>query len=330
MMGFFFNGVKMLKKILLTLLIMSVSHFVVAGTMGAAVSPCKADAVTIPCPAQSWELGVQGLYLKPQYSASAFLPSVSGGFREVDPGWDWGYRLEGAYHFNMGNDLTINWLHYDANSNLGTFAGAYVQLLPVGAIVVGAPFNSFLNNRLEQANIQLGQHVDFSQNQSGRFYAGLQYTTIQLDATNNFQIPALFAAAIISARTDNNSDFKGVGPSVGMDYSYNIIPGFKLLANAAGSLLYGTTRLENSTIYGNGLIASSLYLNKKSVIPEFEAKLGISYAQLIAHGSLAIEGGYQALEFLDGLQTFLPTGVIASNNFGLYGPYIEAKWIGNV
>ncbi|MGQ3889575.1 Lpg1974 family pore-forming outer membrane protein [Legionella sp. CNM-1927-20] len=324
----------MVKKLSLMILGLSVSGIAAAGMYSTPPVPtCVPGDVTVPCEASLWDLGVQALYLQPIYNGSrAFLPAPEG-LRAVEPDFGWGYRVEGSYHFNTGNDITMNWLHYDVDDdNLGTFNGQYVQLLPGGsAVVLPATFSAFITNKLEQVNLVVGQHVDFGLFKKVRFYAGAQYSDIQADALCTYNISPIFAAAIGGVRGPVNSDFNGFGPTMGVDYSYVLPYGFSLTANTSGSILYGTARFESMNIYNNGLIPASIYGSRKQIVPSIEAKVGAAYAYPLAQGLLRIEGGYQAINYfnaLQGPQLTAPTK-LASSDFGLHGPYLGVKWLGS-
>ena len=58
----------------------------------------------------------------------------------------------------------------------------------------------------------MGQHVDVSLVEKMRFYGGLQYANIQINAT----IITLYHSAQRSTSINlyDNTDFKGVGPSI--------------------------------------------------------------------------------------------------------------------
>ncbi len=303
---------------------MAASGFASAGTMGPA---CVPGDVTVPCEAKKWDIGVQALYLQPIYSSQrGYELTQSDTFREVEHDWDWGYRLEGSYHFSTGNDITMTWVHFDDdNSHHSGYAG----VTPFsGPFLV--PFGITIDNRFDQVNLVMGQHVDMGLLKDARFYGGLQYARIRLDATYNYAatIPVLAPAGFSQ---DRDADFNGVGPVIGIDYAYDLVRGFSITANTAGSILYGTSRFNNRFIFApSGLVPINVYASKKSVVPSIEAKLGLKYAYEMPQGVFNIEGGYQVLNYFDALHVFNLAANLKNSDFGLYGPYLGAKWVGNL
>ncbi|MDP1603475.1 MAG: Lpg1974 family pore-forming outer membrane protein [Legionella sp.] len=316
----------MLQKTI-SILLMIVNGIAIAGTAGPI---CTSNPVTIPCQVSQWELGVQALYLKPAYSYTLGYASTTTGIgtQKIEPDWGWGYRLLGAYHFNTGNDITLNWSHYDVDSQLGLYSGQYLQL-PVG--VISANYQLFLNNKYDEINLVMGQQVNLSQVKSARFYTGLKFADLRVDGTNTYAVaPAFIAVTGGSARDLTSTDFNGVGPVMGVDYAFNLSPRLSITANTAGSLLYGTSRYNFSTGYANGLVVSTIYGSKRIVVPGVEAKLGANYAYELAQGMLNVEGGYQAINYFSALQGRpLTTSSVLNSDFGLFGPYLGVKWIGN-
>ncbi|WP_419419863.1 Lpg1974 family pore-forming outer membrane protein [Legionella sp. D16C41] len=324
----------MVKKITSIILGLSVSGVAAAGMYSAPPVPtCVPGDVTVPCETNFWDLGVQALYLQPLYTdGRSFFPADTGVLRAIEPDFGWGYRVEGSYHFSTGNDITMNWLHYDVdNSDLGHFRGAYRQLLPNGSVVnLPANFHGLVSNKFEQVNLVMGQHVDLGLLKKARFYAGGQFAKIQVEGLHFYNISPIFASSIGGVREPINADFNGFGPTIGIDYSYGLPYGLRITANTSASILYGSARLEGMTIYNNGLIVSSTYASRKRIIPSFEAKVGAAYAHPFAQGLLNIEGGFQALNYFNALET--PTigfTNIITSNFGLYGPYFGVKWLGS-
>lgn len=323
----------MLKKTTLAVLGLVYSGFLAAGMYSAPPVPtCAPGDVSVPCDAKKWALGIQALYLKPAYSDSlTFQPSVIDGLKEIDPRWGWGYRLEGAYFFNTGNDITMNYLHYNVRSHLGSFDGQYLQLLQQGAVVLPSVFTETLSNRFDQINLVMGQHVDFGMQKSARFYAGMQYAKIRLDGNQYFnRISPVFIPSTKGVSAVVNTDFNGFGPSVGVDYSYTLVHGVNLIANTMGSLLLGTSRFDASTSYGSGLVVTSTYGAQRKIVPSVELKLGANYSREMMQGVLSIEGGYQAVNYFDALRAqSVVSNALSTSDFGLYGPYFGVKWLGN-
>lgn len=322
----------MLKKTTLAILGLVASGFASAGMYSPAPAPsCTPGDVTVPCEARKWDLGVQALYLQPTYSADkGYELEPLGNFREYRPKWGWAYRLEGSYHFNTGNDITMTLIHYDIDSYRRNFLGATpYSLAPV-------PFNVKLENKFDQVNLILGQHVDMGAWKKARFYGGLQYAKIRVNERNNYTVVPL--ALVLSSVTDfkqyRNADFYGIGPVIGVDYSYDLAYGFSVTGNTATSILYGSARHAEGYVLGPlGLVTYPQGKSHRSVVPSVEAKLGLKYAYECENGVLNFEGGYQAINYFGALETRRQVGLIHNgisvSNFGLYGPYLGAKWIGN-
>lgn len=318
----------MLKNSTLIVFGITCSSIAFSGTMGPVCTPGN---VTIPCVESQWDLGIQALYLKTAFDTNKtyrFAASPATGFQRIQPDWDWGFKLEGAYHFNTAKDLALNWTHYRSEFEQGNLAG----FNPFAGGLL-SPFNLVSENNFDQVNLVLGQQADFGLVKHMRFYGGLQYARIETNDLNNFLFSGI-PPLISSISNYDNTDFNGLGPVVGINYAYNLTPAFSLTANGSGSLLYGSSR------YSAGLVAApvdvvlvSVHGSKKAIVPSLEAKLGLNYAYTFPQGVLNFEGGYQVLNYFNALQTqgingiFSPT--IHTSDFGLYGPYLGLKYIGN-
>jgi len=317
----------MLKKTTLAVIGLAASGFASAGSMGPVCAPGN---VTVPCDAQRWNLGVQALYLNTAHDAArAYRVIPVQNFTERNDNWDWGYKIEGAYFYGTGNDITMNWTHFSSNElNQSGFVGA--TPIPPNPKV----YSIIDRTRFDQVNLVMGQHTDFSMQQKMRFYGGLQYAHIQNYATNYYPGPYALPT-VASVERNDNTNYKGTGPVVGVDYSYFITEGLSLTANGAGSILYGNGRYNIAFVAlpANGVIpGTGIYATKKSIVPSLEGKLGLNYSYGMAQGGvLNIEGGYQAMNYFNALHAqSLQAGPVVDTNFGLYGPYLGLNYVGNV
>ena len=312
----------MLKKTTLAVIGLAASSFASAGAMGPVCAPGN---VTVPCEAKLWDFGIQALYLQSIYGGAKAAQQ----FQTVDNKWNFGFRAEGSYHYSTGSDITVDWTHYSSDTNQSGLVG-FVPVFPFSA-----PFTMINQNRLDQVNVVAGQHVDVGLVKKLRFYGGMQYADLQVNETNYY--PPVFIAQLLAyspLQLADNTDFKGFGPVVGIDYSYNITPAIKVTANGAGSILYGTSRYSSDFIAtAAGLVILPTYTAVKAMVPTVQAKLGLNYEYNMPQGVFNVEGGYQAINYFNVLQTqplqnpLLP---ITTVNYGLYGPYFGVKYLGNV
>ncbi|MCA0402437.1 MAG: hypothetical protein LCH30_01435 [Proteobacteria bacterium] len=322
----------MLKKTTLAILGLAASAYASTGVCGTMGPVCTPGNVTVPCETKQWDISADALYLKPVYSADrGFAYNGTNTLVKTEPKWGWGFKLQGAYHFHTGNDISISWTRYHDNAHRNNLRG-FTNYAPLAL-----PYQLNQDNRFDQVNVVLGQHVDMSAYKKMRFFGGLQYAKIRVDETNRFvPLPALLRIATNSQEIDKfrNAEFYGVGPTVGVDYAYMLWDGLSLTANSAISILYGTSRYNQGYVFSpTGLVTNFGSHTEKTLVPSFEGKLGLNYGYQIAEGILNIDAGYQVINYFDALQTRGQIGLLSSkgsSNFGLYGPYFGAKWVGNV
>jgi hypothetical protein len=312
----------MLKKIAFALLGLT-SGISSAGTMGPVCTP---GSVTVPCVSKHWSFALDALYLNMvEGSARGYRFNSPTTITRINNNWNWGFLAGASYQFNTGNDVTVNWTHV---------SGSMDQDFPIGGFGGEPRYSLDKDDHFDQVNVVLGQHADFGLVNKMRFYGGLKYANIQAHANNFYPDPfAVPGLAFISADLYEDSDFKGVGPTVGIDYSYAITSQISLTANASSALLFGTSRYtEGLIIYPLSAIFGPTYGSKKVTVPSFEAKLGANYMCSLAQGTLNLDAGYQITHYIDALQGVPEQlfGLPVATSFSLYGPYFGAKFVGNV
>ena len=318
-----------LKKTALAVLALGISGAASAAMYAPAPAPvCTPGNVTVPCETSAWDLGIEALYLQPLGTANGsyynMMTNAAGAttYYSNDSDWDWGWRLEGSYHFGTGSDFTVNWSHFETDGYVGPWATAVVN--------VSADF--YFDSKFDQFNMEFGQHVDFGEHVNTRFHGGLQYAKIRNNASWaawNVAVPAVNTATLATY-----SSFEGWGPRVGADTSYDFGNGFSIFANSAAALLVGDSDW-NVMANAVGVPATSGYASHRQVVPELEAKLGVKYTHAMAQGDLTFDLGYQVMNYFNAQMTAPSVGGIgggagADSSYALQGIFFGAKWVGNV
>lgn len=300
------------------------SSAVFAGTMGPVCTPGN---VTVPCECAAWDFGVQALYLRPVYNADfgyhqPFFTGFNQHHQDIDYDWGWGFKLEGSYHFSTGNDININWYHFDndTDEHFLNSTNAFTSFFGTSAY----PFNSEIDTKWDAVNFEFGQHVDFGEFKNIRFHGGAQYVRIENELSQNPVGIPVFA--------NFESKFNGLGPRVGLDMSYDWGNGFSVYANGASALLVGQSKFNDNFTVGTPAFGTFFGGNgsKTEIVPELEAKLGIQYGYTMAQGNLTLDAGYMVVNYfnaLHGSDTF--TSNLDQSDFAMHGPYVGLKWVSN-
>jgi hypothetical protein len=313
---------------------------------------CTPGNVTVPCERTAWDFGAYALYLQPALSAGNgydFYNTDVDGFRRYrdrNPQWGWGFKLEGSYHFHTGNDFNVNWYHLNRDSK--RHHSDFFLFDTAGEPVV-SPLGSLITSRFQTewdaVNFELGQHVDFSEWKVIRFHGGAQYARIEHEYRANFTTPTAFGSvsnlALVGvpfrlASAENT--FNGFGPRLGADMSYMVGNGVAIYANGATALLVGSSKFHT----GRGVLTNLLTPfigvpgrgSRTVMVPEMDAKLGAKYTYAMAQGDLTLDVGYMWVQYWN------PTHHIyghinggytpRESNFSLNGVYFGAKWVGAV
>lgn len=305
------------------------SSAVFAGSMGPV---CSAVNVTVPCESTAWDFGAKALYLKPSVNvASGFNPVIADGITDHAPNYNWGFQIEGSYHFNTGNDLNINWYHLSKSSSktigaLPTYGFNDPILGSTTVTVRGA--SASVDPKWDAVNFEFGQHVDFGDNKAIRFHGGAQYARLANSVTSNtgaFLTAGANQSISYSSYTTYNPTYNGFGPRVGMDMSYDWGNGLGIYANGATAILAGT-RSSNFTYtdsMSNSLGGST---SQTVIVPAIDAKLGATYTYAMAQGDLTLDAGWMFVNYFN----VHANSAGDNNDFGLQGPFVGLKWLGNV
>ena len=175
-----------------------------------------------------------------------------------------------------------------------------------------------------------------------RFHGGFQYAAIKTTVTNVALSPSRAVAAVADQEITyaaSRMKYSGFGPRVGVDLIHDFGYAFSIYANAASALLVGTRSFDVSAV-GEQINTSPTfsltpYTNTASssntiIVPELEAKVGITHTHNTANGDLSIDAGWMWVNYFN-VQSY-PRNVTGElkSDFGVQGPYVGLKWLGNL
>lgn len=163
---------KNLKKYaLISLIIIHKTAF--SGVMGA---QCQSERLAHPCPVNAWSVSGEALYLQTTYDMdhSDNGTYTNGQQSQVmirPTNWDWGFYLDGRYHFGTANDLSIEWYHYNQKSHYTFVADGWDPDNPEAPSTIVSSFNP----QWDAVNMMLGQFISLTDRTQLRLSGGAQY-----------------------------------------------------------------------------------------------------------------------------------------------------------
>lgn len=303
----------LLKKTTLAILAFA-GHSAFSGTMGPV---CTEGSVTLPCAHSAWDIGIQALYLKPAYGPEqAFfgIPNATNVVHWQAPAsnWGWGFKLDGSYHVRTGNDININWYHF----NHTTDSSVFTQAQNLSTILM----HNTLNPKWDAINAELGQMVNFGEFTNIRFHGGAQYVQISQNYSGAFtgHVPEQIYVK-----------YNGFGPRFGADLNHSIGSGFGIYANGAAALFVGDNKFNTLS---SGVLdeTGGSYASETIIVPEIEGKLGAKYTYAMTQGDLSLDVGYMWLNYIKAQSYISYSGYTLSTNFTLNGPYFGLNWLGSL
>lgn len=297
-----------LKKVAWSVLILGNS----VAFSGAIGNVCPSEMVTVPCDGNGWDFAAYALYLKSAYGE--VLPRLSStnaahhtSLHSLTPDWGWGFKFDASYHFNTGNDFILNWSHYGKMTSHRVLFGTEPNLNLA---------DTELRPKWDVLNAEFGQRVDFGAFKNIRFHGGLQYTRIGTHYHAN--LDQVFMK------------YNGVGPRVGTDFGYAWGNGLAVYLNSAAAVLAGDKQFNIVTDGTLDVAGASSTLQKNTIVPVLDFKLGAKYTYVLAQSDLTLDLGYLWLNYFQAQVVRTTSGLGGSGAFALRGPYIGLKYMGYV
>ena len=279
-----------------------------------------------------------------------------------------GYNFDGT-----GNDINLSYFHLDTSEKDTAFSNANSFLAPVtnvfnidntvdGNDLGSVSANGKVRYMLDQIDLTAGQTIYVGCRLTLHPFEGLRWAHLKRKLhTNYFQGTANTSEIDTQNVTFNEeSDFNGVGPIVGLDATYYVGMGFGLVGHFDTALLVGdidaqTTEVVTQTaafiLSGDSTtsLAQANYStgDSRRVVPVVDAKLGASYTLLLnpnanSNMDLTLEGGWGFTNYFNALDrlatnTTIQDGILGATtpitstsmtgrstaNFALNGPYVS-------
>ena len=323
---------------------------------------CCSSSVLVPSQHGGFKVGIDALYLRPNGSDLGYATDVTrpSNFplglesnKSVDPSYDWGVYAQVGYLFPCtGNDLTLGYTYLNTNNTdsivapTPASAGTGILVTPLsllGGVTYFGAAEGKSEYTLNVVDLEAGQRFTTGAYDL-RMFGGLRYANMDTTLKTLAQ-PFASATTPTSGIQDFHSQFRGVGPRIGVDARYCLSSGFGLDADLSTSLLVGTvdSKFDASTTIGSG--SPSRFASKNGsntrVVPVLEAKLGGDYTYIMdcrCKSALVLEAGYQVTNYFNvsdvHARVISPSGVSAGSflstgstgDVAFDGPYLGVKY----
>lgn len=323
-------------------------------------TPALADtSLLVPNQRGGLKVDIDVLYLRPTNSDLHYATKINPAFIQTSPddvvqnGWvgpsyQWGLYAQLGYLFPCtANDLTLGYTYLPNHESIDSItadpAASFISVLPFNIIYPITVF-SFAEGKagfnLNVVDLEGGQRFTID-TYDMRMFAGLRYAN--LDQTLQTLMNTVEFGGAITGNQEFESQFRGLGPRIGVDARYCLSGGFGIDANVSSALLVGqvdASYMANLFAEENLGIISHFQAKNDAVnrlVPVLEAKLGIDYTYIMdscCRSSLMFEFGYQLTNYfnaIDHARVVDPAGTSfayqnTTTDLGVDGFYLGVKY----
>lgn len=310
--------------------------------------PYTSNWVTVPNQQGGFTFGADLLLLRPSASNlsfdTAFTDSTAAttGSERIDTnnvGYHWGFDLLAAYRFPCtGNDLSLGWTHFgrvgDEASEEHAVSNLTIPLFPPFPVISFEHARIDTDNRADfkydGVDLDLGQRINIGNYFSAHLVTGVRFANLQQKFNTHYHIEdTTTPTAIVTLDVNQNSQFKGVGPQVGIDGRFCLGYGMGLDFGATVSSIVGrvnsaATLTEDTTEVTDDNITLNLNQDKKTrVIPAFDGYLAADYTYNFnncSRSSIVFQLGYKVIHYWNVTHFLInSTGPASINIFSITG-----------
>lgn len=310
-----------MKKLILALSIIS------AGLFSSIQANDKLN-VTVPCFAGGYTACLGGLYIRPSVPALdyvIFIPDFTDpGFhrtvRSVNPDYEWGLTASASYLLpGTGSDLVFTFASFsrttfddsshlaDGNELVAMLTDFDATQFTVPGVTSNVSANAKAHFNYQTYDLTLGQHLLVGCKTHFRIYGGVRYINLnqRLNA-NYFHELSIFGVGSSEELflTSQRTNFKGIGPRLGIYSCYELGCGFGIVGDLATSLLIGESdsHFSQFATFLDGTTATIRFNNPDvdKIVANLTGRLGLAYIHpLNAYISYKIEAGYLVEHYYD-------------------------------
>lgn len=267
------------------------------GAYAAVPTDAQPFQVVVPNLKSGIEVTLEGLLLRPSNSDLDYvtvtqptLTTTGGGLpivfnnsqsiSQTSPNFNFGFRVGLGYIFpDSGNDVQLNWTHFNHSDDDTTTAGPGQALLTdlgtplinletslvIGDIVIAnnevPTATSSADFKYDAVDLDAGQYIDVGTRLRMRLFGGLRFARVESDRSDNYSASynvfgpdeddpddqELIGTLLYNESDTLDSKFSGVGPRMGIDTSYHLGNCFGVIGHFAGALLVGNTKTTTNS-----------------------------------------------------------------------------------
>lgn len=274
--------------------------------------------------ATSYFAGIDALYLQPRNDdldyVGVFNPNGSFQISNLDPDFQWGFRLYTGKEFNNSNDVTLSWQHLHSSNSGDTLGGLDSPIFPKWLFVsIWQNIHGHATFDYDEVYAVLAHTQNLQSPWQVRYGFGPEYARIH----SEINVSAFNLNSSIAVGHSDASHFNGIGPRFEGNLFYNLNKSLNVFINANTALLIGdrdvslnaTDKIDNT---------SKIYSGHNTVVPKVGLQLGINYSQPIGiiggAGNVAttidLQAGWQTETYFSAIE-HAETGIIGGEGASL-------------